>query len=109
MLTHLFLRMVSAVPSPAEVLECSLHHAWEPCLQGGREITGAHNELTPAREEPLALSGPPLPHCPVGPGQCFGHLLKPTEIQILPKNVSTESECKTTVSDFFLGKKQQLP
>ena len=98
--------MVSAVPRPAEVLECSLHRACEPCLQGGRKVTGAHNEFKPAREEPVAVSGSPLPHCPVGPGQCFGRLLKPTEIQILSMNVSTESECRATVPDIFLGKKQ---
>lgn len=98
--------MVSAVPSPVEVLECSLHRACEPCLQGSREITRPHNEVKPAREDHVAVSGSPLTHCPVGPRQCFGLLLKPTEIEILTMNVSTEAECRTTVSDIFLGKKQ---
>lgn len=44
----------------------------------------------PARGDPLSvLSGPPLPHCPVGPGYCSVLLLKPTEIHMLQMNVST--------------------
>lgn len=70
-LIQLFLRVMSAVLSPAEVLECSLHYACERCLQGGKEITGAHNEFKPTGEHLVVVSGSPLPHSHLGPGQSW--------------------------------------
>ena len=95
---------VSAVPSPAEVLEHSLHRAREPCFRWAGRSRG-HATKSDLLERTVAVPGSPLPHCPLGP---FSLLVKLIEIQILPINVSRKAECRTTALIFFSGKKQEL-